>query len=195
MILNLTAEMRKIAKKSDTSNSRKSGLVPAVMYAEGKEGLNILIPANEFKKLYKKTIGEVAVFNINIEGKEYHTVVKEKQIHPVSREIIHVDFYELHPDKELTINVPFKFVGTPVSVKDGGILEIGKRYFTAHCLPKFIPDDFEINLANLKMGETIYCKDVKIPNVKVTDHADSAIASVHAPRTKEEKTETAETAE
>jgi large subunit ribosomal protein L25 len=192
MILNLTAEMRKTVRKSDNGNLRRSGLIPAVMYAEGKAGLNINVPANEFKKLYKKSIGEIAVFNITVDGKEYHTVVKERQINPLSREIIHVDFYELHPDKEVNINVPLKFVGTPAAVKDGGILEIVKRSVSAHCLPKFIPEDFEISLVNMKMGETIYCKDVKIENVKIAEHADTAIVSVHTPRNKEVKAETAE---
>lgn len=192
MILNLTAEKRTLGKKSDNSNLRKTGFIPAVVYAEGKEGTNITVPANEFKKMYKKSIGEIAIFNIDLEGKELHTVVKAKQIHPLSREVIHIDFMELHPGKEISIDIPIKFSGTPTAVKDGGILEITKRKLHAHCLPKFIPEDYPLDLSQLKMGETIYCKDIKIANVKINEPADLAVASVHAPRTNEKKEEASE---
>lgn len=192
MILNLTVEKRTLGKKSDLNTLRRTGFIPAVIYAEGKEGTNVTVPANEFKKMYKKSIGEIAIFNLNLDGKDVHTVVKEKQIHPLTREVIHVDFLELHPGKEISIEIPVKFIGTPVSVKDGGILEITKRKLHAHCMPKFIPEDFPMDISSLKIGQTIYCKDVKIENVKITEPADLAIVSVHAPRSNEKQEETNE---
>jgi large subunit ribosomal protein L25 len=92
MILNLAVQARSLGKKSELKNLRKSGLIPAVIYSEGQPGMNISVPTNEFNKLYRKSIGEVAVFNLTLNGNEMHAIVKDRQIHPVSRDFVHVDF-------------------------------------------------------------------------------------------------------
>ena len=182
MILNLAVQSRDIGKKSTRKNLRKGGCIPAVIYSEGQPGISISVPTNEFFKLYKKSIGEVAVFNLELEGKEIHAIVKARQIHPVTRDFVHVDFLELHKGKELTLSVPFKFIGTPLSLKEGGILETSMRELKVSCLPQHVPDDIPINIENLKIGETIYVKDIKADNLNVKDAGNIAVISVHAPR-------------
>lgn len=182
MILNLVGDKRENGKKSDLKNMRKSGFIPAIVYAEGQAGVMITVPANEFKKAYKKSIGEVAIFNINVNGTEYRSIVKEKQVHPVSREIVHIDFLELHKEKEITLKVPIKFIGTPKSLKEGGVLDVMHRSLELHCLPHNIPEDIEINIEELKIGETLHCKDIKVANAKITEALDTPIVSVHANR-------------
>ena len=192
MILNIAVQSREIANKSARKNLRKSGYIPAVVYSEGQPGIHISVPTNEFSKLYKKSIGEVAVFNLNLNGNELHTIVKARQIHPVSRDFIHVDFLELHKDKELNLSVPFKFIGTPASLKEGGVMEITVRELKVSCLPRHIPDDIPINLEKIKIGEAIYIKDLELENIKIHDAGNIPIVSVHGTRgAKTEGTETA----
>ncbi len=183
MILNLIGEKRVSGKKSDKKNMRKTGSIPAIVYAEGQAGMMISVPANDFKKAYKKSIGEVAIFNLNINGDEFRAIVKEKQIHPVSRDIVHIDFMELHKEKEITIKVPIKFIGTPKSLKEGGVLDVMRRQIEIHCLPHNIPEDIELNIEEVKIGETIHCKDIKVVNAKITEVLDTPILTVHALRT------------
>jgi large subunit ribosomal protein L25 len=183
MILNLAVQSRTIGKKSERKNLRKSGHIPAIIYSEGQPGIYISVPTNEFYKLYKKSIGEVAVFNLTLDGEEIKTIVKSRQIHPVSRDYLHVDFLALHKDKELTLSVPFRFIGTPASIKDGGALEISQRELKVACLPANIPDDIPINIENIKLGETIYIKDIKVENITIKDPTSLPIVTVSAPKT------------
>ena len=193
MILNLAVQSREMGKKSTRKNLRKGGWTPAVIHSEGQPGITISVPTNEFYKLYKKSIGGVAVFNLELDGKEIHAIVKARQIHPVTRDFVHVDFLELHKGKELSLSVPFKFIGTPASLKDGGILETSMRELHVSCLPQHVPEDIPLNIENLKIGETIYVKDIKVENLSIKDAGNIAVISVHAPRatksTEESETE------
>ena len=190
MILNLAVQSREIENKSSRKNLRKSGNIPAVIYSEGQPGIHISVPTNEFTKLYKKSIGEVAVFNLNLNGKDCHAIVKARQIHPVSRDFIHVDFLELHKDKELNLSVPFKFIGTPASLKEGGIMEITVRELKVSCLPKYIPEDIPLHIEKLAIGEAIYIKDIKLENITIKEAGNIPIVSVHATRTGKSETTT-----
>ena len=178
MILNLAVQAREIGNKSARKNLRKSGQIPAVIYSEGQPGICISVPTNEFFKLYKKSINEVAVFNLSLDGKEHHAIIKARQIHPVTREFVHVDFLELRKDKELSLSIPISFVGQPVSLRTGGVLETSVHKLNVSCLPGNIPNDIPLNIENLKIGETIYVKDISVKNVVVKDAGDVAVVSV-----------------
>jgi len=180
MILNLAVQSRNTQKKSEIKDLRRSGNIPAIIYSSGQPGIPISVPTNEFVKLYKKSIGEVAVFNLTLDGNEIRAIVKARQIHPVSRDYIHVDFMELHKGQELTLSVPFKFIGTPHSLKEGGTLDIIMRELKVSCLPRHIPDDIPLNIENVKIGDTIYVKDLTLENMTVKDLASLPIVAVHA---------------
>jgi large subunit ribosomal protein L25 len=193
MILNLAVRSRDIGKKSERKAQRKSGLVPAIVYSEGQPGIPISVPTNEFYKLYKKSIGGVAVFNLDLDGKAIPAIVKARQIHPVSRDLIHVDFLALQAGKEIALSVPFKFIGTPASLKEGGILEVALRELKVSCLPLHIPDDIQLNIENLKIGETVYVKDLELENMIIKDQPSQAIISVSAPKAEKEVTDAEDT--
>jgi len=186
MILNLAVQTRDLGKKSELKNLRNRGNIPAIIYSEGQPGITISVPANEFLKLYKQSIGKIALFNLKLGEHEYQTVVKARQLHPVSRAFVHVDFLELHKDKEINLSVPFKFFGTPASLKEGGTLEVTMRDLKVSCLPKFIPDDIPLSVEHIQIGETIYVKDLQLPNIIVKEPGNIPIVSVHAKSTKEE---------
>jgi len=192
MILNLAVQSRTTGKKSERKGLRKSGVIPAVIYSEGQPGKPISVPTNEFYKLYKKSIGEVAVFNLSLDGTEIRAIVKDRQIHPVSRAYIHVDFLELHKGKEISLSVPFRFIGTPHSLKEGGTLDVVMRDIKVSCLPRHIPDDIPINIENIKIGETIYVKDLNVENLNIKESGSLPIVSVHVTKTETEAPATPE---
>ena len=180
MILKLAVQTREIGNKSARKNLRKSGQIPAIIYSEGQPGIPISVPTNEFFKLYKKSIGEVAVFNLMFDGKEHHAIVKARQIHPVTRDFVHIDFFELQKDKEMALSIPITFVGTPVSLKTGGVLEKSILRLNISCIPKNIPEEITLNIAEMNIGDTIYVKDIKVKNVVLTDSKNEPIVSVNA---------------
>jgi large subunit ribosomal protein L25 len=179
MVIKIEAAKRALGKKSDRKNLRKGGKIPAVVYGSGKVGTNIQLEASDFMKAYKKGIGELAIFNVNIDGEEHRCIIKDKQIHPVRRDVLHVDFLELNPGHEVSLTLPIKFVGDPESLKLGGVLDIIHRDLQISCLPKDIPEDVEVDISNLAINESIHVKDITIPNVTIKDAEDVSIVIIH----------------
>ncbi len=165
MNIALVAKCRETKKKSDLTQLRGAQYIPAIIYKAGQEGLQISLEEAEFTKVYRKSIGEIAFFLITVDGKEYKTIIKEKQIHPVSREVRHIDFQEIIPGNKIKLRIPLKFFGEPVGLKEGGKLEILIRNIEIKCLPEDIPSELNIDLTPLGVGESIYFNDLKLKNI------------------------------
>jgi large subunit ribosomal protein L25 len=179
MVIKIEAGKRTLGKKSDRKDLRKDFKIPGIMYGQGIEGTPIQFNAPDFMKAYKQSIGELAIFNIVLDGEEHRCILKAKQIHPVRRDIIHVDFLSLNPGHEVSLSLPIKFVGEPVGATEGGIVDIIVRTLHIACLPKDIPEDVEIDISSLKIGDSLHIKDIKIPNVKIKDSEDVTTVVVH----------------
>ncbi len=179
----IKAKTRKIEKRSDLNRYRKEGFIPAVVYGGGKEGKNILIDKIDFQKGYRKTIGNVAIFDIEIDGEEYPTFIKDKQIHPVTREFVHIDFVELHKGKPITLEIPFNFVGVAKGSKEGGVVEYLLRTIEISCLPKDLPEEIEVDISNIGVGEALHFSEITLPENITTTMADTTtLVSVKEPK-------------
>jgi len=178
----IEATERDIGTKSDLKELRKGNYIPGVIYGPGRESMAIKLDKNLFLKEYRKTIGELVIFNVKIGKKQFQTVIKDKQIHPVSREIQHIDFLELRQDSKITVNVPIKFIGTPVGMKDGGVLETMIREIEITCYPKDLIEDIQIDISDLEIGKSIQVGDLPIMNVEVSLQPDVSIVIVHPPK-------------
>jgi large subunit ribosomal protein L25 len=183
----IEASKREIGTKSDLSNLRKNDFIPGVVYGPGREPLSIQLDKNLFLKEYRKTIGELVIFVLKIEKKKYQTIIKDKQIHPVTREIQHIDFLELRQDSKIRVNVPVKYIGTPAGVKEGGVLEIMIRVVEISCLPKDLIEDIEIDISHLEIGKSVQIGDLNFENAEVSLSPDISLAIVHAPKAYEEE--------
>ena len=187
MNIKVDATLRELGKKSDLNKFRREGLIPAVIYGEGKIGTNILLKNIDFQKQYKKSIGEVAIFELNLAGKKINAFIKDKQIHPVSREFVHVDFVELHPGKPITLNVPIHFIGVAKGTKEGGLLELLLREIEVTCLPNDIPEEIDIDVSGLGIGDSIHFKDIQLAEHITSSMSDvTTLAAVRAPKKAEE---------
>lgn len=194
MNIQIKATMREKGKKSVIKQQRRDDFIPAVIYGEGKTGINILLAKTDFMKSYKKSIGEVAIFEITIAGKNYRTFIKDKQMHPVSREFIHLDFVELHKGKPITLEIPLHYFGEAKGVREGGALEILHHSLEITCLPKDLPEEIQIDVSNLNIGDSIHFADIDLPEGVSTNMTDiTNLVSVRAPRqiveSEEEKAE------
>jgi len=180
MILKINADQRQTERKSDLTKLRKQGLIPAVVYGPGTEPIKISLDKAEFMKLYKKSFGELVFYEISIAGKEYHTLLKERQIHPLRRDILHVDFMVIPPHQQIEVEVPVKFIGTPIGTKEGGILDIVQRTIRIQCMEDDIPADIEIDISNINVGDTLHVRQLPQGKWKVKENPDNALLSVHA---------------
>ena len=186
MNVKVEAKLREIGKKSDLKNYRKENLIPGIVYGEGNEGLKILIPKIQFLKDYKGTIGKVSFFNILVDGKEFNTFIKEKQIHPVTREFVHIDFMEFHKGKKITLQIPFRYIGEAPGTQEGGLVEVLHRELEISCLPKDIPEEISIDVSELEIGDSIHFGDITIPeNIETSMSEITTLVAVRAPRKEE----------
>ncbi|PID29757.1 MAG: 50S ribosomal protein L25 [Candidatus Cloacimonadota bacterium] len=178
----LNVEKRESGKKSDRKNLRKNGFIPAVIIGDGNEGINISLEEGEFLKAFKHNFSVVTFYEMTVNGEKFKTIVKEYQIHPVTRKIIHVDFLALKEDKKVEIKVPLEFSGEPVGLKKGGRLETLVRSVKIECLPGDAPETLKVDISKLNLAQKISISDLKVENIKILDNPMTSLAVVHAPR-------------
>ena len=145
---------------------RKSGIIPAVIYGKGKENINLQVERNSFMRVFNKA-GENSLIELEIagEGIPKNVLAHEVQTHPVSDEVIHIDFYEVRMDEEVETEVPLVFTGEAPAVKDlEGTLITNKDYVEVKCLPANIPHEISVDISSLAtFDDSITAKDLKIP--------------------------------
>ena len=175
---NLSAEKRDV--KVSLDKIRAEGKMPAVFYGPKESSTSVSVSIVDFKKVWKKA-GESAVVILN-DGKEDHeTLIHEVDIHPLSGEPRHADFYVLEKGKKVEVAVPLVFVGVSSAVKDkAGILVKVLREIEIEALPKDLPQSIEVDISKLvELTDTIHAKDLAIPaGVEIKVGADDIIASI-----------------
>lgn len=167
---------------------RNGGFIPGVVYGEGKKSQAIQIERKTFLRLLKSQKGENVIINLTIasddkKSKEIPVLIKELQHNPVTDEIIHIDFNQISLTKEIKVKVPIAAKGEAIGVKqDGGSLDHILWDLEVECLPTQIPQNIEVDVSSLKIGDSIHIKDLTIPKgVKVLQDPDLVVLSVAAP--------------
>ncbi|MDD2928075.1 MAG: 50S ribosomal protein L25, partial [Candidatus Omnitrophica bacterium] len=177
---------------------KDKGFIPAVVYAEGKEALALKLSHRQLVQLVHHHRIEGVVINLNIKDdkkqKSRSCLIKEIQHDPVHGEILHVDFNQISLTKAIKVNIPVEAKGESIGVKqEGGSLEHILWELEVECLPTSIPKNIEVDVTQLKMGESIHVKDVIVPQgVKVLNDPGAIILSVAAPMKEEAPAEGAE---
>ena len=193
--IQLEAAVRTALGKGKTNGLRQEGLVPAVVYKEGESALSIQVPAKELSRILHTKAGENALISLRF-GDESKTglkghptlatgenvvLIKELQHHPVSHQIVHVDFHQISLTKKITVSVPLSFKGEAAGVRlSGGVLEHLRWELEVECLPTEIPVELPVNIENLELGKTLHVKDVPLPEGvrAVTDLEQPVVACV-----------------
>ncbi|PMP66689.1 MAG: 50S ribosomal protein L25 [Thermodesulfobacterium geofontis] len=191
----LSAIKREKTGKEFCKKLRKQGLIPAIVYGSRFQPLPIAIKSSELESILIKHKGETILFNlqlINGESSKIQAILKEYQIHPITDKIIHIDFVAIHEKETIIIDVPLEFLGKPIGISKGGILEILLHELTVECLPSDIPDKIAIDISNLDIGDVLHVKDIKVPEgIKIVDDPEETVATVLV-EAKEEVEETVE---
>ena len=192
------AQLREKKGKSWAKKLRVKKLIPCICYGPGKENMMLAVELSEIHRIIKTT-KEVNIFiELNIErdgkGKEKRLVLlKDLQQNPITDEILHVDFYELSVDREISVDVPIRLVNTPVGVKKGGVLQQIVRELGITCLPKYLMDHIEADVSQLEIGDALHIKDLEIPKeIKIDEDPEQAVAVVTSPEAAEEEEKEAE---
>jgi len=173
--ITIEGQLRTGFGKTATRQLRSQELVPGVIYG-GSQEINFHAPAAAFKKLVYTPSFQIA--EVVLEGKTYRTILKDLQFDKVDDKLIHIDLLELVEDKKVIADIPLKFVGTSIGVKDGGKLITKMKSLKVKTLPKYLKEQIEVSIDNLELNGNIRVEDVKIENYEILNSPRIPIASV-----------------
>ncbi len=167
---------------------RREGKIPGIYYMHGEANVPVAIPEKSLKPLIYTA--ETHLINLTLNnGDTKSCILRDIQFDPITDRAIHIDLQGLREDEEISIEIPVTVVGgTPVGVRDGGILHQFIRKIEIFCLPRNIPDHVEVNAEELKINHFIHVGDLKIENVKILEDADTTIVGVIPPTVEKEET-------
>lgn len=183
-IIELKAKVRQEKGKNKVNKLRANGLVPAHLYGYKSDATDLAVDAREFNNLIHSAAGTHVVLRLVIEGeKESPTViVKETQRNPVKDTFLHIDFLSVALDEKITSSVSISLVGTPAGVKEGGILQHGLWEVQIEALPTDLPDQLEVDISNLAIGDSLHASDVPLPpELTMVSGAEEVLATVLPP--------------
>jgi len=170
---------RESVGKAATRTARNAGMVPCVLYG-GDQPVHFTAEEIAFKNLvYTPNVHTVV---IDLAGKSYSAILQDIQFHPVSDKILHIDFYQLQDDKEITMDVPVKITGTSPGVLGGGVLRVNQRKLKVRALPANLPDFVEANISELEMGNKLYITKLEQNNFKLLQPENTVVAQVRISR-------------
>ena len=183
--MTIEVQPRQETGKNANRRSRSAGKIPAVVYGGGKESVAIEVDRKTLVDTMKGHGGENPIFLLKLEGKERHAMIRHMQLDPVSRQVIHIDFQRVQMDQKVRVTVPVELVGTAYGVKtEGGLLDFVTREVHIECLPGDIPKHIEHDVTELRMGQHLEAKDLKLPEgLTLLDEPERVIASLGHART------------
>jgi large subunit ribosomal protein L25 len=179
----LEGEPRDQAGKGQARRLRASGQIPAVVYGRHtKQAVHFSVDPLAIKTAISTPHRFNTLITLKVAGHpDRQVLVRDFQMDPVSRDLLHADFLEVREDEQVKVNVPLRLVGRPVGVADGGILSQLRRELEVYALPTAIPESIEVDVSHLKMAQSIHVNDVKLPpgvTVKTTVNYTLAVVAV-----------------
>ena len=181
----LDIETRKSVGKKSTKAIRRDGKIPSTLYFKGDEPESIAI---DKIKLYQALKSDQRVYEVELDGESQYVMVKAVQYHPVTDEIIHLDFMRVRRSEKMTISVPLVLVGKPIGVVEGGILSQALNQIEISCFPTNVPDQIEVNIDKMELNSSISVADVSTDDeeVEILSSSEINVATITAPSAEEE---------
>lgn len=165
--------------KRGTKEVRNSGQVPCVLYGSGKQMYFSVKSIDIEKIIFSPDLYKV---ELDIDGVKKAAVIQEKQMHPLTDKPMHVDFLELSDDKVVKVRMPLRITGRAKGVLNGGNLTTNFRTLRVAGLPSDLPEEVEIDVTPVRIGQSIRVKSVEIPGVKILEDGNAVIVAVKMAR-------------
>jgi large subunit ribosomal protein L25 len=181
----LNAEVRTEKRKAAAGRLRRDGKIPAIVYGH-VEPMVISINAREFRSSFKR-ITENTIIELKLPEGSHEVLVKDYQRDNLTGDILHIDFYEFKKGVALRTRVPLRLTGNPIGVKEGGILEILMHDMEVECLPKDLPEEIVLDVANLALSHSVHVKEVALSEgVRAIPNPEQVVCTVAVRKAEEE---------
>lgn len=178
--IEIKGKIRENTGKTSTISLRKEDNVPCVLYG-GSEVIHFSTSEIAFKNLVYTAAAHTVVLDLG--DKKVNTILQDIQFHPVSDKIIHADFYELHDDKPITMEIPVILSGTATGVlNSGGVLRKNKRKLKVKAIPAKLPDSIDVDISSLELGDKYYTSQVESEDFELLHPDNTVICQVRTSR-------------
>jgi len=176
----LEAQQRTPGTKNDARRVRRDGKIPAVVYGAGKQAQPISVDPRQVSRILHSETGHNTVFDLALDGERAKAMIVDWQYEPIKGSLLHIDLKRIAMDQKLRVNVPIELVGEPAGVKQqGGILEQIAREVEVECLPADIPNEIQLNVAELVFGMVLRIADLpKNEKLKYLSDPDQPVAHI-----------------
>ena len=179
--ITINGSQRESVGKKATKALRNAGQVPCVLYG-GDQNVHFSAPELAFSKLVYTPNAHTVVIALD-NGETYDAVLQDIQFHPVTDNILHVDFYRLFEDKEIAMDIPVHVIGTSKGVLNGGVLRKNRRKLRVKALPKNLPDFLEADMTPLKIGNKLYVTALEGEGYKLLHSDNTVVVQIKTART------------
>ena len=168
----LAADTGRNSGTRSSKRLRTTGSIPGVLYGLSDDSIPLSVKWPELRLALTTDAGVNAVIQLEVDGKRHMSIVKDIQRHPVKRDVIHVDFLRIDPNQKVTVDVPVIMIGDALEVTQAnGMVDQNLFSLTVDAPPMSIPNEFEIDISNLTVGDAIRVADIGLPE-GVTTEAD-----------------------
>jgi large subunit ribosomal protein L25 len=168
-------QKREALGKKDAKSLRAQDLVPAVLYGSG-EPVHFAVPFSEMRQVVYSP--GVFLIDVDIDGTIYHAMMQDIQWHAVEEQILHIDFLQIEEGKKIKIDVPVKVVGLAKGIKAGGKLKTNLRRLKVKALASDLPDNIEIDVTKLAIGQSVKVGDLSLKNIEILDKKSNVVVAV-----------------
>lgn len=185
----ISGTVRDGRKKGFNRRLRADGHLPAVVYGQ-HEPLAFTVNPKELKKILEKN-GMNTLIELSLEGDSAKrtVILKDHQVHMITDQWLHADFYEIDKSEKLKVNVRIDLIGHSPAEKMGGLVEQHLHDIEIRCLPENIPDKIEVDMTKVQMDQIVHVSDLVIPEadkIEVMDNPGEAVVAVHEVKVVEE---------
>ena len=178
--ITINGSKRESVGKSSSKALRNAGQIPCVLYG-GEGPIHFSAPELAFSKLVYTSNAYTVVIALG-EKEQFSAIMQDIQFHPVSDKILHIDFYQLFEDKQISIDIPVKLNGNAIGVRLGGNLQRNKRKLRVKALPSNLPDSIEIDISELNIGDKVYITELSNENYEFLHPDNTVVCQVRKAR-------------
>ncbi len=172
--------VREATGKTSTNSLRKDGNVPCVLYGGG-EVLHFTATEIGFKDLVYTAAAHTV--ELDFGDKKKNAILQDIQFHPVSDKILHADFYEIHDDKPVTMDIPVELSGSAPGIQNsGGVLSRNKRKLRVKALPGNLPDSLNVDISSLELGDKFYVSQLENEDFELLHPENTVVCQVRTSR-------------
>ncbi len=178
--LTINGSKRESVGKVSTKALRNAGAVPCVVYG-GDNPVHFSAPELSFKNLVYTPDVHTVMIKLS-DGSELKAVLQDIQFHPVTDRILHIDFYQIFDDKEITMNIPVRVVGSSIGVKNGGVLRVVTRKLRIKAVPANLPDFIEADISEMRIGSKMYTASIDTEGYTIMHTDNTVICQIRTSR-------------